>query len=84
MDSSTKRDCLLPSGCRDLNQMVRVIGQDRKQLGVFTVFEATKIANNQAAELVMIAPNAKSPICRVVDWLKFRREMAKRRRKHLT
>jgi len=78
---TTKRDYLLPPGFGDLNQMVRVIGQDRQQLGVLTVLEATKIANEQAAELVMLAPNAKPPVCRIVDRPKFRREIEQRKSK---
>lgn len=78
---STKRDYLLPSGCSDLSQIVRVIGQDGTQLGLFSVFEATQMAENQKADLVMIAPSAKPPVCRIVDVPKFRQEMGKRKRK---
>jgi translation initiation factor IF-3 len=76
---ATRRDYRLPSGFGDLNQMVQVIGQDGKQLGVLTVFEAAKIAKEQAADLVAIAPNAKLPVCRIVDWPKLRRDKRKRR-----
>jgi translation initiation factor IF-3 len=78
---TAKRDALLPSGLKNLNQMVRVIGQNREMLGVLTVLEATKIAKQQSADLYVVAPNAKPPVCRIVDWPKFFREMAERERK---
>jgi translation initiation factor IF-3 len=57
---------------------VRVIGFDGKQLGVLPLGEALNLARISGVDLVEIAPNATPPVCRVVDFGKFRYEQAKR------
>jgi len=57
---------------------VRVIGTDGKQLGVLSLGEALTLSRSQGLDLVEIAPNATPPVCRVVDYGKFRYEQAKR------
>ena len=57
---------------------VRVIGADGKQLGVLSLGEALNLARTHGVDLVEIAPNATPPVCRVVDFGKFRYEQAKR------
>jgi translation initiation factor IF-3 len=57
---------------------VRVIGADGKQLGVLTLGEALTQARASGVDLVEIAPNAVPPVCRLVDYGKFRYEQAKR------
>jgi len=57
---------------------VRVIGTDGKQLGVLSLGEALTLARSQGVDLVEIAPNATPPVCRIVDYGKFRYEQAKR------
>jgi translation initiation factor IF-3 len=57
---------------------VRVIGTDNQQLGVLSLSEALAMARQQAVDLVEIAPNATPPVCRLVDFGKFRYEQAKR------
>ena len=57
---------------------VRVIGVDGKQLGVLSLGDAITMARNNAVDLVEIAPNATPPVCRLVDFGKFRYEQAKR------
>jgi translation initiation factor IF-3 len=57
---------------------VRVIGADGKQLGVLSLGEALNLARAHGVDLVEIAPNATPPVCRVVDFGKFRYEQAKR------
>lgn len=57
---------------------VRVIGLDGEQLGVMSVAEAQKIADEAEVDLVMIAPTAKPPVCRVVDYGKFRYEQMRK------
>ena len=57
---------------------VRVIGTDGEQLGVFTLGDALTMARKEAVDLVEIAPNANPPVCRLVDYGKFRYEQAKR------
>ncbi|MDB6124724.1 MAG: translation initiation factor [Pedosphaera sp.] len=57
---------------------VRVIGVDGKQLGVISLAEALGLARTNAVDLVEIAPNATPPVCRLVDFGKFRYEQAKK------
>jgi translation initiation factor IF-3 len=57
---------------------VRVIGVDGKQLGVLSLGEALTMARTNGVDLVEIAPNATPPVCRLVDYGKFRYEQAKR------
>ena len=57
---------------------VRVIGLDGKQLGVLQLGDALNLARANGVDLVEIAPNATPPVCRVVDFGKFRYEQAKR------
>ena len=64
---------------------VRVIGIDGKQLGVFQLGEAINLARANGVDLVEIAPNATPPVCRIVDYGKFRYEQSKKEkeaRKH--
>ncbi|HEY3763240.1 MAG TPA: translation initiation factor IF-3 [Verrucomicrobiae bacterium] len=56
---------------------VRVI-KDDKQLGIFPLNEALNMARQHAVDLVEISPNANPPVCRLVDFGKFRYEQAKR------
>ena len=64
---------------------VRVIGTDGNQLGILTLGDALTEARANGVDLVEIAPNATPPVCRFVDYGKFRYEQAKREkesRKH--
>lgn len=57
---------------------VRVIGVDGKQLGVLSLGEALTMARTNTVDLVEIAPNANPPVCRLVDFGKYRYEQAKK------
>ena len=57
---------------------VRVIGVDGKQLGIIPLGEALNQARANGVDLVEIAPNATPPVCRLVDYGKFRYEQSKR------
>jgi translation initiation factor IF-3 len=64
---------------------VRVIDSDKKQLGVLPLGEAINLARTKGVDLVEIAPNATPPVCRLVDFGKYRYEQAKQEkeaRKH--
>jgi translation initiation factor IF-3 len=64
---------------------VRVIGDDNKQLGVFPLGDALRMARERGVDLVEISPNANPPVCRLVDYGKFRYEQEKKekeQRKH--
>ena len=57
---------------------VRVIGPDGQQLGILSLGDALTMARQQGVDLVEIAANATPPVCRIVDYGKFRYEQAKR------
>ena len=57
---------------------VRVIGADGQQLGVFALADAINMARARGVDLVEIAANAVPPVCRIVDFGKYRYEQAKR------
>jgi len=62
-----------------------VVGTEGKQLGILTLGDALDLARANGTDLVEIAPNAAPPVCRIVDYGKFRYELAKREkesRKH--
>ena len=54
----------------------RLIGVDGSQLGLFGVRDALRIADDQNLDLVEIAPNAEPPVCKVMDYGKFKYEQA--------
>lgn len=54
----------------------RLIGVDGSQLGLFGVRDAHRIASEQGLDLVEIAPNAEPPVCKVMDYGKFKYEQA--------
>lgn len=57
---------------------VRVIDQDGEQLGIMSVREALEKAEEAGLDLVKIAPKAKPPVCKIVDYGKFRYEQTRR------
>lgn len=57
---------------------VRVIAGDGEQLGVMSAKEAMKLALERDLDLVKIAPQAQPPVCKIMDYGKYRFEQAKR------
>ncbi len=57
---------------------VRLIGPDGAQLGVVAIREALRIAQEADLDLVNVAPTAKPPVCRIMDYGKFKYEQAKK------
>ncbi|MDA5108351.1 MULTISPECIES: translation initiation factor IF-3 [Brevibacillus] len=57
---------------------VRLIGPDGNQLGVVPLREALRIAQEADLDLVNVAPTAKPPVCRIMDYGKFKYEQAKK------
>mgnify|MGYP002658843904 CR=1 FL=1 len=57
---------------------VRLIGENGEQLGVMSAREAQKLAEEAGQDLVKIAPTAKPPVCKIVDYGKFRYEQARK------
>ena len=47
---------------------VRVIGTDGEQIGIMSAKEALKLAEEAGVDLVKIAPTAKPPVCKIVDY----------------
>ena len=57
---------------------VRVIGEDGEPIGIMTPEAALKIAYDQGYDLVLMAPQAQPPVCRIMDYGKFRFERDKK------
>ena len=57
---------------------VRVIDSDGTQLGIMPIAEAMRLADEKNTDLVKIAPQAKPPVCKIMDYGKYRFEQAKR------
>ncbi|MCR4587053.1 MAG: translation initiation factor IF-3 [Lachnospiraceae bacterium] len=57
---------------------VRVIGADGEQLGVMSTKEAMALAQEAGVDLVKIAPTAKPPVCKIVDYGKFKYEQTRK------
>ncbi|CAK9331074.1 translation initiation factor IF-3 [Thermoanaerobacter kivui] len=57
---------------------VRLIDQDGKQIGIMSAKEAYKIAQERHLDLVKIAPQANPPVCKLMDFGKYRYELSKR------
>ncbi len=55
-----------------------MIDSDGKQLGVFLIKDARRLANERGKDLVEIAPQAKPPVCKIIDFGKFRYEQQKK------
>lgn len=59
---------------------VRVIGSGGEQLGVMAPQDAVRLAREQGLDLVEVAPTTNPPVCRILDFNKFKYEQAKRER----
>ena len=57
---------------------VRVIGQEGQQLGVMSPKDAMKLAREAEVDLVKIAPSAKPPVCKLVDYGKYKYELVRK------
>jgi translation initiation factor IF-3 len=60
---------------------VRVIGDDGSQIGVLTVRDALTMAQSRGLDLVEVSPTARPPVCRIMDYGKFKYEQNRRARK---
>jgi len=59
---------------------VRVIGADNSSLGVMTVQRALELASQQDLDLVEVAPQANPPVCRIIEFTKFKYDLEKKER----
>jgi translation initiation factor IF-3 len=57
---------------------VRVISQEGGQLGILPIREALQLAEEQGLDLVEVAPDAKPPVCRIMDFGKYKYQQSKR------
>ena len=57
---------------------VRLIGADGEQLGIVSSKEAQRLADEAGLDLVKIAPTAKPPVCKIIDYGKYRYEQARK------
>ncbi|MCR5213096.1 MAG: translation initiation factor IF-3 [Eubacterium sp.] len=69
-------DYLINEQIRD--KEVRVIGAEGNQLGVMSIQEALEIADQAELDLVRVSPNAKPPVCKIIDYGKFRYEISRK------
>ena len=61
-----------------LDKEVRLIGDEGEQLGIMSAAEALKIATERELDLVKIAPGSNPPVCKIMDYGKFRFEQTKK------
>ncbi|OGP52421.1 MAG: translation initiation factor IF-3, partial [Deltaproteobacteria bacterium RBG_13_51_10] len=57
---------------------VRVIDSEGKQVGILPLKEAMKIAEEQGLDLVEVAPNSNPPVCRIMNYGKYKYQQSKR------
>lgn len=69
-------DLMINEQIRD--KEVRVIGEDGEQIGIMSSREALAMAQEAELDLVKISPNAKPPVCKIIDYGKYRYEMARK------
>ena len=59
---------------------IRCVGDDGEQYGLISSQEALKIAEDKGLDLVLIAPDAKPPVCKIMDYGKFRYQQEKKQK----
>ena len=75
-EETTISELMINEQIRD--KEVRVIGEDGAQLGIMSSKEALALAEEAGVDLVKIAPNAQPPVCRIVDYGKFKYEQTRK------
>lgn len=68
----------LPINEQIRDKEVRVIDADGSQLGILSISDAMRIAGDKNLDLVAISPQAKPPVCKIMDYGKYRFEQAKK------
>lgn len=76
MEGKTINELMINEQIRD--KEVRLIGEEGEQLGIMSAREAQKLAEDAGLDLVKIAPTAKPPVCKIVDYGKYRYEQARK------
>ena len=76
MEGKTISELFINEQIRD--KEVRVIGTDGEQIGIMSAKEALKLAEEAGVDLVKIAPTAKPPVCKIVDYGKYKYELTRK------
>ena len=76
MEVSIISELMINEQIRD--REIRLIGEDGEQLGIMSARDAMKLAREANLDLVKIAPTAKPPVCKIIDYGKYRNEQARR------
>ena len=76
MEVSIISELMINEQIRD--REIRLIGEDGEQLGIMSARDAMKLAREAKLDLVKIAPTAKPPVCKIIDYGKYRYEQARR------
>ena len=76
MEVSIISELMINEQIRD--REIRLIGGDGEQLGIMSARDAMKLAREANLDLVKIAPTAKPPVCKIIDYGKYRYEQARR------
>jgi len=58
---------------------VRVVGSDGSQIGIMPIEEALNIAGDENLDLVEVSPDAKPPVCKIMDYGKYKYELTKKK-----
>lgn len=61
---------------------MRVVGEDGRQLGIMPIEQALRIAREKNLDLVEVAPNANPPVCKIMDYGKFKYEQSRKEREN--
>ena len=72
----TISDLMINEQIRD--REVRLIGVNGEQLGIMSARDAMKLAREAELDLVKVAPQAKPPVCKIIDYGKFKYEMVRK------
>ena len=79
-EDTTIKDMLINGQIRE--RSVRVLDQDGTQLGIMSSNEANDLAEQKNLDLVLISPTAKPPVCKIMNYGKFKYETVKREKEN--
>jgi len=82
-NNKAKKDSGLRTNERITASEVRVISSSGKQLGIISIREALNKAEDEGFDLVEVSPDAKPPVCKIIDYgkLKYREQKSKKEAK---
>ena len=76
MEGTTISDLMINEQIRD--KEIRLIGENGEQLGIMSARDAMKMAEDAGLDLVKIAPTAKPPVCKIIDYGKYKYEQIRK------